>query len=374
MTKVAVVKAESYDQQVVERSMTELLDHLGGIEKYIQPGDRVLVKPNMLEGVDKGKHVTTHPEVVRAVIRQVKAAGGVPFVGDSPALGNVRKVAEITGIAQVCAQEEAVLLPFEKAAIVQHPDGLFIKNFALAQEVQQVDKVISVAKMKTHSLMGITGGVKNLFGFIVGPYKAQFHLRMQKQRDFAAMLADLNQAVKPVLYVIDGIIGMEGNGPRNGNPVKTGVLLAGTNGFAVDMVMAKIMGFPAEKLPVAAWALSRKLVPELAAIEIAGSAKDTVVLYAAAKNLVALQSAIPHWLANLGQKQLTAKPVIRDSCVGCGRCAAHCPPKAISIANERARLKLKDCIRCYCCQEICPHDAVELKEGFLLKLAARLTK
>ncbi|WP_371372745.1 DUF362 domain-containing protein [Sporomusa aerivorans] len=374
MTKVAVVKTDSYDTHIVEQAMTELLDELGGISRFIQPGDRVLLKPNMLEGVDKDKAVTTHPEVLRAVIRQVKAAGGAAFVGDSPALGNIRKVAEITGIAEVCLQEKAELLAFEKSAVTYHSDGLFIKKFELAQELQQVDKVISLAKMKTHSLMGITGGVKNLFGFIVGPYKAQFHLRMQKQRDFAAMLADLNEAVKPVLHIIDGIVGMEGNGPRNGTPIKTGVLLAGTNGFAVDMVMANIMGFNAEKLPVSAWALSQKLAPKLTAIDIAGSAQATVVPYAPAKNLVALRAAIPYWLADLGQNQLTAKPVINDKCVGCGRCAAHCPPKTIVIAKGRAQLDLKNCIRCYCCQELCPHDAVDLKEGIWLKFVQRLTK
>ena len=167
---------------------------------------------------------------------------------------------------------------------------------------------------------------------------------------------------------------MEGNGPRNGSPIKTGVILAGTNGFAVDMAMSKIMGLNGEKLPVAAWALSQRFVPEMLAIEILGSAKGIVVPYTMPKNLVALESTIPSWVASLGQNQLTAKPVINNKCVGCGRCAAHCPPKTIAMVNGRAEIKHKKCIRCYCCQELCPHDAVDLKEGGLLRIVTRLIK
>lgn len=372
MTRVAAVTVEHYHIDEVEQGVSEAITLLGGIYRFIEPGDKVLIKPNMLEALGPERAVTTHPEVLRAVIRQVKSAGGVPFVGDSPALGNTLKVAKATGMAEVCAQEQAEIVFFEKSSEIHVPEGLLIKRFELAEELQKMDKVISLAKMKTHSLMGITGGIKNLFGFVVGPYKAQFHLRLQKQRDFAAMLVDLNRAVKPILYIIDGIIGMEGNGPRNGTPIQTGAILAGTNGFAVDMVMTKIMGMNPEKLPVAAWALSQNFVSKLVEIEIVGSAKDRVVPYTEPKNLVALESAIPSWLANFGQNQLTGRPVINDKCVGCGRCAEHCPPKTISIVNYRAQIEPKKCIRCYCCQELCPHNAVELKEGTLLKVVKRI--
>lgn len=372
MTRVAAVKADSYNQAVVGQATEEAINLLGGIANFIKSGDKVLIKPNMLEGVPSEKAVTTHPEVVRAIIRQVKAAGGMPCVGDSPALGSVGRVAEKTGIAAVCLQENVPLVSFDTAVSVPCPHGRLLKRFELAQVVQQADKVISVAKMKTHSLTGITGGIKNLFGCLIGPYKAQMHLRMQRQRDFAAMLADLSLAIQPVLYIIDGVIGMEGNGPRNGNPINTGVIIAGTNGFAVDMVMAKIMGFDAKRLPVTAWAIEHKLVSEPAALEVVGSAATVVVPYKAPKNLAALDAKIPGWLAKAGQRQLTAKPVVNDRCVGCGRCAAHCPPSTINIEQGKAVINYGKCIRCYCCQELCPYDAIELKESVVLKLIKRL--
>ncbi|TCL38082.1 uncharacterized protein DUF362 [Anaerospora hongkongensis] len=101
MTKVAAVKADSYDPHIVGQAISDLLTHLGGMSQFVNPGDRVLVKPNMLEAVEKGLCVTTHPEVVKAVIREVRQAGAVPVVGDSPGTSTTVKAAEKCGILAV---------------------------------------------------------------------------------------------------------------------------------------------------------------------------------------------------------------------------------------------------------------------------------
>ncbi|MEG6585412.1 DUF362 domain-containing protein [Dendrosporobacter sp. 1207_IL3150] len=374
MRKVAVVKANSYDTQIVEQAMTELLTHLGGMSKYIKPGERVLVKPNMLEGVDKGLSVTTHPEVVRAVIRLVKSAGGIPVVGDSPGLGNTLKVAEKCGILKVCLEENTTVVPFEVPTELSLPNGMILKKISVAKVYMEVDKVISLAKMKTHSFMGVTGAVKNLFGFFVGPDKAQFHLRMKKRSDFAHMLIDLYGAIKPVLSIVDGIVGMEGAGPRNGTPINSGLLLAGSCGFSVDLAMAKCMGFEAEKMPVAQAAIAAKLSQTLAGLEIVGNGKDIVHHFTEPKNFDRLEGRLPSWLVDFSQNQFTAKPWIEKNCIACGRCAQHCPPKVIRIENNRAVIDYRECIRCYCCQELCPVNAVSLKDGTLLKTAKKLRR
>jgi len=374
MTKVAAIKADSYDPQIVEQAITELLAHLGGISQFIQPGDRVLVKPNMLEGVDKGKHVTTHPEVVRAVIGEVRQAGAIPVVGDSPGTSGTVKAAEKCGILAVCREENVELVPFEETAEVAFPDGITLKKFTVARRLTEVDKVISLAKMKTHTFMGTTGATKNLFGFIVGMQKAQFHLRMQARREFAAMLIDLANCVKPVLSIVDGIEGMEGNGPRNGNPVKAGILLAGANCFAVDVVMAVLMGFRAEILPVTALVLQRGLSPAFADIELIGNGRDMRCNFAEPRSLQSLEDRIPKWLAAFGRSQLTARPEIGESCIGCGRCARHCPPQAMTLTGGRVQIDYTKCIRCYCCQELCPCDAVQLEDSFLLAMAKQIGK
>lgn len=371
MTKVAAIKAGSYDPKVVQQAIEDLLRELGGIEKFIRPGERVLIKPNMLEGMPPEKAVTTHYEVVRGMIQQVKKAGGIPLVGDSPGVSSTLRAAEKCGILLVCQQEGAQLVPFTEKVEVSFKEGTTIKKFILASTYNQVDKVISLGKMKTHSFMGVTGGVKNLFGLIVGTDKAQFHLRMKKRSDFAGMLVDLAQAVKPVLYIVDGIIGMEGNGPRNGDPKKADILLGGANGFAVDLVMAEVMGFKGESMPVAAKALSLGLSPKIKEIEIVGSGRERRLEFAKPHNLESIDNRLPISLVSFFQNQLTAKPVIIDCCIACGRCAAHCPPKAIQM-TKKAVIDYKKCIRCYCCQELCPADAVMLHNGFLLKLINRV--
>jgi len=369
MTKVAAVKADSYDPHIVQGAITEMLAHLGGISQFIQPGDRVLVKPNMLEAVEKGLCVTTHPEVVRAVIREVKKVGAIPVVGDSPGMTGTLKAAEKCGILAVCNEENVELVPFDDTVELTFPDGVTVKRFVVARRLSEVDKVISLAKMKTHTFMGATGATKNLFGFIVGMQKAQFHLRMQARHEFAAMLIDLANCVKPVLSIVDGVMGMEGNGPRNGSPIQAGILLAGENCFAVDIVMAEVMGFNPEDVPLTDLALKQGLTPPLAGIDVVGSAKDLRLNFVEPRSLKSLEDRVPKWIAELGRNHLTASPKISTGCIGCGRCAAHCPPQAMTVSGGTVHINYDKCIRCYCCQELCPENAVTLRVGHLLKLA-----
>ncbi|MDT8903496.1 DUF362 domain-containing protein [Anaeroselena agilis] len=369
--KVAAVSVASYDRAAVESGLAEALGLLGGVARFIAPGDKVLVKPNMLEGLPPEKAVTTHPEILRAVLRAVKAGGATPVVGDSPGTTGTLKAAEKCGLLAVCREEDVPLVPFEATVDLPYPAGGIVKKFTLARPLAEADKVISLAKMKTHTFMGITGAAKNMFGFVVGMQKAQFHLRMQARKEFAAMLIDLANLVQPVLSIVDGVVGMEGNGPRNGKPVHAGVLLAGADCFAVDVVMAEIMGFDPARLPLTALACERGLTPPLAGIDLAGSAKDIRLNFVAPRTMLSLTDRIPGWAAAFGRSHLTARPEIGAACVGCGRCAAHCPPEAMTVTDGKVRIDYGKCIRCYCCQELCPADAVHLEEGRMLKLARR---
>lgn len=369
--RVAAVKVADYHETSVARGVAAALDLLGGIGKFVQAGDKVLLKPNMLEGLPSECAVTTHPEVVRAMIRQVKAAGATPLVGDSPGVTGTLKAAEKCGMLAMCAAEGTELVPFEGSAEFPFPAGQTVKKFHLAQVLQQVDKVISIAKLKTHTFMGMTGATKNMFGCIVGMQKAQFHLRTQKRRDFAGMLTDLALLVRPVLSVVDGVVGMEGNGPRNGSPKNAGLLLAGENSFAVDMAMAGCMGFSPETIPLLALALERGLTPPPAGLELVGDASSLRHQFLPPRSMLSLEDRLPGWLVKWCRSQLTAKPAIGAECIGCGRCARHCPPQAINVESARAVIDDSRCIRCYCCQELCPANAVQLQEGLALKLTRR---
>lgn len=368
---VAVVKADHYERELIDRSIAAAIAWIGGMGRFVQAGDRVLLKPNLLEGMPSECAVTTHPEVVRAMIRQVREIGAIPLVGDSPGVSGTLKVAEKCGILAVCREENVELAPFNTAVEFAFPDGRTIKKFQLTQVLQRVDKVISLAKMKTHAFMGITGATKNMFGCIVGMQKAQFHLRTQRRKEFAGMLTDLALLVRPVLSVVDGVVGMEGNGPRNGKPKQAGVIIAGANSFAVDVVMAEMMGFLPEEIPLLAVALESGLTPPLSGIERLGDGCDVRHTFVAPRSMMSLEDRMPAWAAHWCRSHLTAQPEIGSECIGCGRCAQHCPPQAMRLENGRVHIDDAKCIRCYCCQELCPADAVHLQEGLVLRMARR---
>ena len=371
ISRVAAVRVTDYAPESVAAGIGQALDLVGGLERFVQSGDRVLLKPNLLEGVSVECAVTTHPEVLRAVIRQVKALGAVPVVGDSPGVSGTLKAAEKCGIAAVCREESVRLVPFEGTAEYPFPEGRIIKKFQLTDVLQQVDKVITLAKMKTHTFMGMTGATKILFGCIVGVQKAQFHLRTRQRREFAGMLVDLANLVKPTLSIVDGVTGMEGNGPRNGRPFSAGVILAGSNCFAVDIVMAEMMGLPAESLPVAALSLERGLTADFSGIDLVGDGRDVRHRFQTPRSMRSLEDRVPAWFAHWAQSHLTARPRVQDCCIGCGRCAAHCPPQAMKLVDGKIRIDDAKCIRCYCCQELCPENAVQLTTGTLLRMAQR---
>lgn len=368
--KVSVVKASSYEEKIVDVAVNEAIDLLGGWQKFIKSGDKVLIKPNMLTNVTPDKAVTTHPEVVRSVIKAIKKVGAYPFVGDSPGISNIKSTAQITGILAVCEEENIPFIYFKQSKLYSYLEGRFIKQFSLVDCLDDFDKIISVAKMKTHVFMGVTGAVKNLFGCIVGTEKARFHLRMQKHSDFAHVMVDLYQKIKPTLNIIDGIEAMEGQGPMSGNIVNSKILIASEDGFAADLIMADKMGFNAEKMPIAAAGIEQNRIIRLSDIELVGSGKDEQLHFAKPHTYESMQDTyVPKFILKLGQNQLTSKPVInQEKCIGCGRCGHHCPPQAINIISKQAKIDYKKCIRCYCCQELCPHQAVFLRDGMILKI------
>jgi uncharacterized protein (DUF362 family)/Pyruvate/2-oxoacid:ferredoxin oxidoreductase delta subunit len=366
MDKVAVVKTSNYDTAEVERGIRTAIDLAGGMATFVKQGQKVLIKPNMLESGHRDFLVTTHPEVVRAVIRLVKEAGGIPWVGDSPAFESTQKVAEKTGIAAVCREEGASLVSFDETCHVSYAAGKMAQGFSLAKACVDADVIISVAKMKTHSLTGITGAVKNLFGTIVGAEKAQYHLRMQKHADFATWLVDLAVYLQPALSIIDGVRAMEGQGPRNGGVYEAGLVLAGANPFAVDAAMRRVMGFEGNGLPVETEAAKRGLL-RLEDLELWGDGRELVLRFAPPHTYENLEDVVPPWLVAAARRELTAWPMVDDAkCIRCGRCVAHCPPQAM-VLRGKVIIDRAKCIRCYCCQELCPADAVQLKKGRLLR-------
>ena len=374
MNLVVVEGAESYRPEVLGPAIRRLLNPLGGMGAFVRPGERVLLKPNMLAAREPERAVTTHPALLREVIGQVREAGGIPLVGDSPGVGGIRRVAERSGLLAVIEESGAELVPFD-ATVTVRGGGLF-REFAVARPYLEADRLINLPKLKTHEMMTMTCAVKNLFGAVVGAAKAGWHLKAGADRElFARMLLEIYLLRRPDLTIVDAVLAMEGNGPGSGDPRHAGLLLAGTNPVAVDVIAAELAGIPkkllwveraAECLGLDGW--------DRAAIETRGVAVEEAKLPPfRLPHLSDVQFGLPRFLKNRLRHYLTSRPCeIPGACRLCGICRDACPPGAIAIRDGRLHFDYHACIRCFCCRELCPEGALGVRDGALMGIIRKI--
>jgi len=258
---VSLIRANSYHRAELERSLIQVLEPLGGMAAFVKPGDRVLLKPNLLTGARPTKECTTRPELVYAVAQQVKAAGGKPFLGDSPAFGSAYGVAKANGLLPLA---QALDLPIVELHGHRYPtDNPEFDHLRLSREAMEADVVINLPKVKSHVQLTLTLGVKNLFGCVPGKMKAWWHMEAGKDVPrFGTMLVETARLIDPALTIIDGIVGHEGNGPSNGEPKDLGVLGASGNVFALDRAMVAVLGVDPLVVPTVAQSLRLGVCPD----------------------------------------------------------------------------------------------------------------
>lgn len=375
--KVAIVSCPDYTYERVLGAVKKSTDLLGGLGHFIKPGDQVLIKPNLLSGRPPEKAVTTHPNVVKATIQLVKEAGGLPFLGDSPGGGNLPKVAEKAGIKEVAVEMDCPIVEFTEVCEVEGTEGRTFKKLEVAKTALDADVLISLPKVKTHGLTLLTLGIKNMFGCVPGMFrKTQWHLKAgANPSHFSEMLVDLYGIIRPELTIVDGIMAMEGNGPNMGKPRQLGLLFAGIDCVALDAVITEVLSLPIEEVLTTKIAVEKGVgIGDLKRIEVLGEKIEDVRI----KGFQTPKGFSPDYLfVNLLQgllkQSMTPRPVwIQDKCKACGTCVDACPPKAIQLEEkEKIRINYKGCIRCFCCSEICPEDAMDMGQGFLLRLISR---
>jgi uncharacterized protein (DUF362 family)/Pyruvate/2-oxoacid:ferredoxin oxidoreductase delta subunit len=380
-SRVAVVRCETYDEAIVYAAVQRGLDLLGGWSNYIRPTEKILLKPNILVGDAPERLVSPHPSVFKAVGQLVKNISPNVSYGDSPGgLGNPRGQARRAQLSQ-CAEALGIpLADFENGREVYFADSPFIKRFTLANGALDADGILSIGKFKTHQLTRITGAIKNQFGCIPGVLKAEFHVKLTNPHDFARMLVCLNLYLRPRLYIVDGITAMEGNGPRNGDPVKLNVLLLSADPVALDATMCRIIDLNPEFVPTMKpgkdWGLGTCLPEE---IDLVGDPLESFVnrdfrVVRAPVESIASPSGAVTMLKNL----ISPRPVIEASkCGRCGMCINVCPasPKAVDWRDGNKSKppvhKYERCIRCFCCQELCPERAIRVQTPLLGRLLHR---
>ncbi|MBR9676097.1 DUF362 domain-containing protein [Candidatus Woesearchaeota archaeon] len=365
MGVVSIVKCSTYNSEVVREALKKSLEPLGGIKKFVKLGSKVLLKPNMLSAKSPEDAITTHPVIVEEVIRLVQSAGAKAFIGDSPAMDSQQKGYQKTGFEKV-AQDTKSELVFFKGKNTAVPNAILCKSFYLYEDLPKYDLIINLPKIKTHMLTDYTGAVKNLFGLVVGKNKGGFHLRYSDKKAFTQMLLDLYYHVMPGLTIMDGVVGMEGEGPFAGEPRKIGLLLASNNALSLDLAVTKIINM--ENTPLNQIVKERKLVDS---VDIVGEDLNKLVIsdFARPKGYMKESSGI---ISSLFNRFFLIYPFVdKDKCTGCRMCFNICPSKPKTISMIRGGRKFipsfdyKNCIRCYCCHEVCPEKCIVLKRKLL---------
>jgi uncharacterized protein (DUF362 family) len=262
---VSLLAAQTYDREALRGAMDALLAPLGGMSTFVKPGDRVLLKPNLLTGARPGKECTTRPEIVYCVAQMVLEAGGKPFIGDSPAFGSARGVAIANGYQFILDELQIPIQDFQGDRYQTVSDSF--NHLLLSKEAMEADVVINLPKVKSHVQLTLTMGVKNLFGCVPGKMKAWWHMEAGKDRQrFGEMLVETARVVAPTLTIADGIIGHEGKGPSAGEPRQLGVLAASSDVFALDRAIVAILGVEPRLIPTVAASQRLGLCPALSAI------------------------------------------------------------------------------------------------------------
>lgn len=351
MAKVSIIKT-TYVRPEIEK----LLEPLGGIGHFIEKGDEVLLKINLLSPRGPEEAVTTHPEFIRAVANEVRKAGGIPFIGDSPggrfSRKGLKKAYHRAGIEGM-AREEHIPLNYDTSIRkLDIPEGKRLKRSPICSYALNADKIIALPKLKTHSFQYMTLACKIMYGTVPGLTKARYHAMFPSKASFADMLLDIYLLLKPQLFIMDGILGMEGEGPGGGgDPVELGLALASTDAVAMDISVCRMIGIEPVGIPVLKRARIRNLWPEQIEYPILSPEDNPIKGF-----------KLPNTAAHLltGNKASNKGPIITDRCVGCGECEKICPKGAVTIVDRLAKVMHSKCIRCFCCHEICPEGAIKL--------------
>jgi uncharacterized protein (DUF362 family)/Pyruvate/2-oxoacid:ferredoxin oxidoreductase delta subunit len=355
---VAVIRCSDYGDNL-EAAVERVFALVGGAENL--PKKRVLLKPNLLTDRRPEQAVTTHPEIVRHVMRWLKRRDAEVSVGDSPAsTANLKNVWQLSGIGAVCAEEGVPLISFEQAgARLFEQDGF---SFSVAHPVLDADIVVNLPKVKSHSLTMLTAAVKNIYGVLPGYSKTMNHRLYPKLAMFGRLIATIWKVVPPSITLADGIVGMEGQGPANGRPISLGFLAASKDPFALDRVLCDILRIDARRVPYLVDGVGE-------GYSCVGDAV-TVGSFEVPSGAHIL-NIVPQWLVDVLGKLVWVRPAFSESvCIGCGKCEKACPVHALvlSLETHKPVLKRDTCISCSCCHEVCPADAIRMTQSCILKM------
>lgn len=361
--KISIRKCEEYNLDTITKLIADIYKSTDGPDPA---GKRILLKPNLLTDTDPARCVTTHPVFIEAAVNFFKAAGATVMIGDSPSIHLRNFKPEKSGIMDICNRTGIKWVDFRN-----NPSEMQLRKakIKVASIVNEVDLIISLPKFKNHELVYFTGAVKNTLGLVPGFVKGKQHALYQNRNRFGEFLVDLNEALLPHYFLMDGIMGMEGPGPANGMPRKIGLILGSSNPLILDLIATSVAGYDPMVIPTNRTAFFRKeWLTDMDEIEYDGPDRDSIRVKEFTRIPVSVNSNISFQFVVRRIKplrKLERRPVfLHDKCTGCHKCVKICPVNAISPHPEKSNyIVLTDskCIRCFCCSEVCMDSAIEIR-------------
>ena len=324
-------------------------------------GKTVLIKPNVLRTTNAEEGVVTHPSVLRAVVEKVESMAPASLVvGDNTGMmsyGANEESFKKTGLMEA-AMGHYENIGNDSVKLAFNPD--FVPTVSVSRAILDADVIISLPKFKTHGLTVITGAIKNSYGFLPGAQKAKLHKIAGSPEKFHEMLVDIFRLRVPDLFLVDAVVGMEGNGPASPDLRDIGLILASDNAVALDGVIATLMGCDPGLLRFLQKAKETGLGnydPDMN--EIIGELKplDDFKLPPLGGEAIHHNEAIQDFLH---ERTLLRPETDPEKCTACGTCIDQCPVSALSMPDELPEVNPELCITCFCCQEMCPEKAIEL--------------
>lgn len=373
LTQVIIKECNTYRLDLIKQQLKAGMELLGGWEKFVTPGMKVLLKVNLIGPKTSDTAAVTHSEFVRAMTQVLKELGCIVWIGDSAggAIAGIAPTAQsliVSGLEKVAKEEGAVIKNFDKEGVVEVKSSTgYLDKMYLAKPVFEADLVINLPKLKTHSAGIYTGAVKNLFGCIPGLKKAEYHRLAPNPKDLGLIIADIHSAVRVGLHIMDGISAMQGEGPTAGEVYHAGKILLSTDPLALDTTAAAMLGMEIEDIPILMSAREKKLGESAwDKIEISGDYDSPPRLqgFKYPKKFRSSKQSNYKVLVKLIDF-LKARPIINpELCKQCNMCVESCPVQAIDPVSKK--IDYSTCIECMCCHELCVHKAVALKKDYWL--------
>jgi len=277
---VALGQARSYDASTIRSTIRNVIELIGGWDKFIRTGDRVLVKPNCISGAPPEQPAQTHPAVILEVCRELLDFGARPFVGDSPAWGSLTGNLHRLGILDDLARLQVPVVPFKNPVKADNHRGKVFHRLTVDAAALEADAIVNVPKFKTHRQLFLTVAVKNMFGCVNGRRKAWWHVKAGNYENyFGRMLVETYVMLQPAVNIVDAVVAMEGNGPIKGEPRAMNLIMASTDAVAIERISADIVRIKPSQIRTLRAAKELEVgTPYLDRIDVVGACLEDVIV------------------------------------------------------------------------------------------------